>query len=400
MYQQIVCRSLYFNLDCSIHLTQNSTIMMRVKDILHLLETLAPPSLQESYDNAGLITGQPDWECTGAMVCLDATEAVIQEAAQHQCNLVIAHHPILFKGLKRLNGFHYTEKSIIRAIKQDIAIYAIHTNLDNVLHGVNGKIADLLEISNREILAPRKGDLLKLAVFVPVDYTETLLQALFTAGAGTIGNYDECSFRVTGEGTFRAGDGAQPFVGEPGIRHQETENRVEVIFPVWLSGKVLAAMKKAHPYEEVAYDLIPLSNLSLKTGSGIIGELPEPVNALDFLQKIATRFQVPVIKYTPLTGKPIKRVAVCGGAGSFLTQAAISQGADILISADYKYHDFFEANDQIIIADIGHFESEQFTSELLVEVLNENFPTFAVRKTSVRTNPVQYFISRKPDESA
>lgn len=400
MYQQIVCRSLQFELDCSIHFSLKLPIMMRVKEIIRILETLAPTSLQESYDNAGLITGQPDWECTGVLVCLDATEAVIQEAADHQCNLVIAHHPILFKGIKRLNGFHYTEKSIIRAIKQDIAIYAVHTNLDNVLQGVNGKIADLLGLTNQEILVPRKGDLMKLAVYVPVNHTEPLLQALFAAGAGSIGQYDECSFRVTGEGTFRAGTGANPFVGKIGVRHQESENRAEVIFPTWLTGKVVAAMKNVHPYEEVAYDLIPLSNQSHQTGSGLIGELPEAVDATQFLQQIAATFEVPVIRHTPLTGKKIQRVAVCGGAGSFLTHAAIARNADLIISADFKYHEFFEANDQIIIADIGHYESEQFTCDLLVDVLNENFPTFAVRKTSIRTNPVQYFFSRKPDESA
>ena len=364
---------------------------MQIQEIINALNIYAPPALQEDYDNAGLITGNAKWECTGALVCLDATEELIQEAIHKKCNLVVAHHPIVFKGLKKINGNNYVERAIILAIKHDIALFAIHTNLDNVLHGVNGKIADLLGLQNRQILSPKKSVLQQLSVFVPTAYKEQLLTALFDAGAGSIGNYSECSFSVAGEGSFKAMDGSRPFVGNHGERHLEAEEKIDVIFPVWKKAGIVQAMKLQHPYEEVAYNIYNLDNVYSETGSGIIGELTEKMNETQFLQKIQQIFGVPVIKHTALQHKIIQKVALCGGAGSFLTDAAIGAGADVYLTSDLKYHEYFDADSRLLLADIGHYESEQYTIELVFDHLREKFPNFAVLKTGINTNPVCYF---------
>lgn len=363
---------------------------MKIQDITQGLEQWAPPMLQESYDNAGLITGHPHQTCTGILVALDATPEVIDEAAQRGCNLVVAHHPIVFGGLKRINGKNYVEQAVIRAIKQDIAIYAIHTNLDNVLDGVNGRMADRLGLVNRRVLQPKRGMLYQLAVFVPHAQVEQVKQALFAAGAGHVGAYSECSFGVEGMGTFRGDASTNPFVGTVGVRHTEPETRVEVIFPAWLEKTVLRAMKAAHPYEEVAYSVYALQNEHQGLGSGLVGELPEPISEEDFIRLVKERFGLQALRHTPLRAKLVKTVALCGGAGSFLTKTAIGSGADWYLTGDVKYHEFFDADGRIVLADIGHYESEQFTIDLLVERLHEKFPTFAVLKTGVNTNPVRY----------
>ena len=363
-----------------------------ITDIVHYLESIAPPAYQESYDNAGLITGNGSWECTGVLTTLDATEEVVMEAVSCRCNLIVAHHPIVFGGLKKITGRNYVERTVIAAIKRDIAIYAIHTNLDNVVAGgVNGRIARKLGILGGQPLLPRDGVLQKLYCFVPVDHLEAVRAAVFAAGAGQIGAYSECSFAGEGTGTFTGGEGTDPFVGQPGKRHYEKEGRLEVVVPAHLSREVIRAMIAAHPYEEVAYDLVPLANVHPGVGSGLIGELAAEMEEVAFLDLIRAVFEVPVIRHTRLTGRPVKRVAVCGGAGSFLISKALSAGANFYITSDVKYHEFFDANDQLVIADIGHFESEQFTVDLLFEVLREKFRNFAVLKSVVRTNPVKYY---------
>lgn len=364
---------------------------MKIATVISFLEAWAPSSLQESYDNAGLITGSPEWDCTGIICSLDATEAVIREAKTRGCNLVVAHHPIIFGGLKKINGKNYVEQTIIRAIKEDIAIYAIHTNLDNVLSGVNGRIADQLGLLNQSILAEKDLTLKKLFTFVPVDHAEKVRTALFDAGGGQIGNYSECSFNSEGTGTFRAGEGANPFVGQLNERHSEPEIKLELVFPAHLQGNMIRALRAAHPYEEVAFDVVALANLHPTIGSGVIGELPEPLSEQEFLKKVKSVFGTPVIRHTAFSGQAVKRVAVCGGAGSFLISKALAKGADAYLTADMKYHEFFDANDRLLLADLGHYESEQFTIGLLEEVLAKKFPTFAVLKTEVETNPVRYF---------
>ena len=365
---------------------------MKIADITSYLESIAPLSLQEQYDNAGLITGQASWNCTGVLCSLDATEAVVQEAIDNKCNLVVSHHPIIFGGLKKINGKNYVERAVIAAIKNDIALYAIHTNLDNVLQGVNGKMADKLSLQNRSILSPKDSMLKKIFTFVPVDQAEQVRAAIFAAGAGHIGQYSECSFGAEGTGTFKAGAGTDPYVGNQGERHYEKELKIEIIFPAWLQAAVVRALISAHPYEEVAFDVLDLANNHPGIGSGMVGELPEPMDERAFLELVKKVFELTLIRHTPFTGLPVKKVALCGGAGSFLVSKALAIGADAFITADMKYHEFFDANDRMLIADIGHFESEQFTTELLAAVLQEKFLNFAVLKSKVKTNPVHYFL--------
>lgn len=365
---------------------------MQIIDIIRVLESKAPLSLQETYDNAGLLTGNQDWECKGILCTLDVTEAVIMEAKTRNCNLVVAHHPVIFSGLKKINGKNYVEKTVIAAIKNDIAIYAIHTNLDNRLDGVNDRIADRLGLINRRILDPKPGQLMKLFTFVPVDHAEKLRSALFAAGAGNIGEYSETSFNVEGTGSFKGSANTHPFVGEPGKRHEEKETKIEMILPAYLKPQVIKALMDAHPYEEVAYDIIALTNDLSEVGSGLIGELPEEMEETGFLHMLKTSFELELVRHTALLGKKLRKVAVCGGSGSFLTGKALAAGADVYVTADVKYHEFFDANDRMVLADIGHWESEQFTTDLLVEILQAKFPTFAVLKSGVKTNPVNYFI--------
>ena len=364
---------------------------MKIADLTNYLESLAPLSSQEPYDNCGLLTGSKNSELTNALIALDCTEAIIDEAIQKNCNLVIAHHPIIFKGLKKLTGRNYVERTIIKAIQNNIAIYAIHTNLDNYRFGVNKKIGDLLGVKNPQILQPAENKLIKLSVFVPADYAEKVIDAMFEAGAGTIGNYSECGFSTTGTGTFKAMDGANPFVGKKDQRHAAQEQKVEVLVTAHRLGVILQAMKQAHPYEEIAYDLIPLLNANTYEGAGMLGELETPMTETAFLQKLKETFKTGTIKHTALRDKMVKKIAWCGGSGSFLLGKAIASGADFYITGDFKYHEFFDADNQLVIADIGHFESEQFTIELIGALLQEKFPNFAPCLTETNTNPVNYF---------
>ena len=364
---------------------------MTISAFIKVLEKLAPISLKEDYDNVGLLVGESNWECSGTMICLDVTEAVIEEAIAKKCNLVIAHHPIIFGGLKKITAHNYVGRTIIKAIKNEVAIYAIHTNLDNVIDGVNGKIADMLGLLSRGVLSPKNQVLQKLAVYVPIASKALLMKALFEAGAGDIGHYAESSFSIEGLGTFKPMPGAQPYLGMVGTRHTEVEVKLEVVFPSWLQQNVLEAMHSAHPYEEVAYELFSLSNEFLEAGSGLLGVLPSPVEEKAFLSEIKKIFNVKAIKHTSFLGKPIQKVAVCGGAGHFLIKSAMAAGADIFITSDLKYHDFFESEGRVLLADIGHYESEQFTIDLLADELRQNFPNFAVLKTNVITNPVHTF---------
>lgn len=363
---------------------------MQIQQLISHLESLAPASLQEGYDNAGLLTGNNTWECSGAVTTLDATEAVVMEAVKHGCNLVITHHPIIFGGLKKITGKNYVEQAVIAAIKHDVAIYAIHTNLDNVITGVNSAIADKLGLVNRQVLLSKENILRKLVVYVPKDAADQVRQAIFDSGGGHIGNYSECSFNTPGEGTFKPGEGADPHVGIVGKLHFEDELRIEVIYPQWLQGPIVHAMLEAHPYEEVAYDIVGMLNSHQATGSGLIGDM-ESLEEDEFLRLVKRQFGLKALKHTPLLGKSIKKVAICGGAGSFLIKNALAAGVDAYLTSDIKYHEFFDADGRMLILDIGHYESEQFTIDLLYNLIHQKFPTFAVRKTEINTNPVSYF---------
>jgi dinuclear metal center YbgI/SA1388 family protein len=362
---------------------------MEVKSIAQIIESFAPLALQESYDNAGLLVGNPDMLTTGALLCIDVTEAVIDEAIALNVNLVISHHPLIFNGLKKITGQNEVQRCVIKAIKHDIAIYAAHTNIDNVIEGVNGRIADKIGLIKRTVLQP-KQNLLKLVTFIPKLHVQRVREAIFEAGAGTIGNYDSCSFNAEGYGSFRANENAKPFVGETDKIHYEEEVKIEVILPDYLSDKVLISMIKAHPYEEPAYDIIPLRNRFDNVGSGIVGELSDSIDEEVFLQQLKTIFGIKTIRHTALRGKPISKVAICGGSGSFLIPDAIKSKADIFISGDIKYHEFFQSENKIIIADVGHFETEQFTKDIFCDIIQKKLPTFAVHISKINTNPIIY----------
>jgi len=365
---------------------------MKLAQLTAYLESLAPLAYQEDYDNAGLIVGHPDMEVSQALISLDCTEAVVDEAIASRCQVIISHHPIVFRGLKKFNGKTYVERVVEKAIRHNIAIYAIHTNLDNIMTGVNAKICETLGLKNCRVLVPKHGLLKKLVTFVPQAHAEAVRNALFAAGAGHIGNYSEASFNAHGTGTFKGNEHANPYIGERGSRHSESEVRVETIYPAILESKVLMALVLAHPYEEVAYDLYNLTNPNQQVGAGMIGELEAGATEQSFLYHIKEKMHCHVIRHTAYTGKHVKKVAVCGGAGGFLLKQAIAAGADVFITADYKYHEFFDADGKLLIADIGHFESEQFTQQLLYEIITKKFTNFAVRLTEVNTNPVKYFI--------
>lgn len=365
---------------------------MKIKEVVDCLENIAPTALQEDYDNAGLLIGSETDECNGILTTLDVTEDIIKEALQNKCNLIVAHHPIIFKGLKKLNGKNYVERVVMEVIKNNIAVYAIHTNLDNVLNGVNEKIAQKINLKDTEVLSPKENTLKKLVTFVPKVHAAKVRDALFMAGVGMIGKYSECSFNAEGTGTFKAKEGADPFVGKIGTRHEENEIRIEVIFPGYLQYEIIKKLKKAHPYEEVAYDIYQLTNFQNEVGSGLVGTLPEPISELELLSLVKEKFKLTIIRHTAFLHKKISKIAVCGGSGSFLIPAAKASGAEAYITSDIKYHEFFDADNKIFLADIGHYESEQFTIELLADILQQKFPNFAVLKTKLSTNPVNYFI--------
>jgi dinuclear metal center YbgI/SA1388 family protein len=362
-----------------------------IQELTDFMASLAPPAYQEDYDNAGLIVGNPATTITGVLLALDCTENVVAEAVRRGCNVVVAHHPIVFRGLKKLNGKNYVERTVIDAIRADVALYAIHTNLDHVAHGVNAMIASRLGLSKVRVLAPKRQLLMKLTFFVPDQQSQTVLDALFATGAGHVGNYSECSFQLAGEGTFKPGIDTNPYLGEVGKLERVAEKRVEVLFPAHLETRIMQVLRRSHPYEEVAYYLHRLENEHQDVGAGAIGELPQPMSSSDFLGYVKERMNVNVIKYTPTEAPMVRRVAVCGGAGSFLLPNALSAQADAFITADFKYHEFFDAENRIMICDIGHYESEVFTKQLLFNHISKKFDNFALYLSEVNTNPVSYY---------
>ncbi|MEJ5317514.1 MAG: Nif3-like dinuclear metal center hexameric protein [Tenuifilum sp.] len=363
---------------------------MTVREVTSILESFAPLAFQEDYDNSGLILGDANMEVTVVLLTIDVTPQVVAEAVAGGANLIVAHHPLIFKGLKRITGKSYVEQVVVNAIRNNIAIYAAHTNIDSVQGGVSFKMAEVLGLTSTQVLSPLTGQLVKLVTFVPTEYAEAVRQAMFNAGAGVIGNYDSCSFNIQGQGTFRAGDGTNPFVGEKGKIHFEPEVRVETIVPRHILSAVVKAMVEAHPYEEVAYDVYPLDLPYKKAGLGVVGDLPEPMNTIDFVKHVKQQFRAPCVRYTNPVKDFISRVAICGGSAISLLNDAIAANADVFITADVKYHQFFDAENRIVIIDIGHFESEQFTIDIFYDLLSKKISNFAVLKSKVRTNPINY----------
>jgi dinuclear metal center YbgI/SA1388 family protein len=371
-------------------LDEPNRLNMKIREIANFIESFAPPGLQEPYDNVGLLIGDAEQDVEGALISLDLTGDVLDEAIAGGFGLIITHHPLIFGELKRITGSTAQERMILKAIRNDIAIYAAHTNLDNVHHGVNAVLSEKLGIADPAILLPAGGKLFKLVTFVPSAHAAEVREALFRAGAGHIGNYDSCSYNLDGVGTFRAGEGTDPFVGAKGVIHYEKETRIEVVFPEHLTAGLVSSLLEAHPYEEVAYDLYPLKNDYALAGSGMVGVLAKAIDERSFLEHLREVLGIPILRHSGFTGRNIKKVAVCGGSGSFLIGKALAAGADAFVTADIKYHQFFGAEGRMLIVDAGHYETEQFTKELLYGILKEKFPTFALRISQVNTNAVHY----------
>jgi dinuclear metal center YbgI/SA1388 family protein len=363
---------------------------MKLKELTDFLESFAPLSYQESYDNSGLLTGDPEAEINAALLSLDVTPGIVLEAISNHCNLIISHHPFIFRGLKRIEAGRPESDILSGVIKNDIAVYAAHTNMDNAINGINGFLAGKLGLNNIKILSKKSGMLYKLVTFVPVAQSMKVRNALFDAGAGVIGKYDCCSYNIQGHGTFRASDASNPFVGQKNILHTEEETRIEIIFPGFLRDDLTQALLKSHPYEEVAYDIYKLENDFPGCGAGILGELQEAISGTTFLENVKKELNINVIRHTEISSKPIRKVALCSGSGSFLIPDSIRAGAEVFLTADIKYHDFFDANLRILLADIGHYESEQWIKDLLRKRLIEKFPNFAVLSSGLNTNPVKY----------
>ncbi|MBT8268600.1 MAG: Nif3-like dinuclear metal center hexameric protein [Flavobacteriaceae bacterium] len=364
---------------------------MTVRDVIRELDSIAPLAYAEDFDNVGLLVGNPQQEVTGILVTLDTLESVVDEAIDKDCNCIVSFHPIIFKGLKKITGSNYVEKAVMRAIRNDVAILCIHTALDNALEGVNDRICEQLDLLNRKILIPKEETIRKLTTYVPAEKHENVRKALFEAGAGEIGKYSNCSFNIDGTGTFKGDDTSTPSYGEKGVFHSEKEIKLTLTFQKHLESGILKALFEAHPYEEVAFEVITLNNANQTIGMGMIGDLKTPMNEQDFLNFVKTRMNTSLIRHSALNKKTIKKVAVLGGSGSFAISSAQNAGADAYITADLKYHDFFQANESLLLMDIGHYESEQYTKSLLVQNLKKKMPNFAVILSDINTNPVKYF---------
>jgi|TARA_B110000263_G_scaffold167618_1_gene145986 dinuclear metal center YbgI/SA1388 family protein len=363
---------------------------MKIRDITNYLEEIAPLHYQEDYDNSGLLTGNLEDDAEGVLITLDCTEEVVNEAINKKFNLIVAHHPLIFNPLKKITGSNFVERTLIKALKNNIAIYSIHTNLDNVYNGVNSKIAEKLDLINCEILLPKNKLVKQLVVYCPPTHSDALKEAMLDNGAGTFKNYDHCSFSIYGQGTFRPKKGSSPFIGDIGVEHRSEEIRLEFFIKKGFENSLIKVMKDNHPYEQIAYQMYTLDNISDDIGAGMIGELSNEIESDKFLKIIKDKMQTSCIRYTSLLKKKIKYVAICGGSGSFLLEQAKNKKADIFISSDFKYHEFFNSDGKIIIADIGHFESEQFTKELIYDFLSKKFTKFAVQLSNVNTNPINY----------
>lgn len=365
---------------------------MTISEVISKIELRIPLQQAEDFDNVGLLCGVPDRNVSGILVCHDALENVVDEAIQKNCNLIVCFHPIIFSGLKSLTGKNYVERAVLKAIENKIAIYAIHTAFDNDFFGVNHGICSHLGLKDLKILQPKKNNLKQLTVFVPKEQSEQVKEALFSAGAGNIGFYDECSFTLNGNGTFRPTEGSNPFSGQQDVRENADEDMISVIFEGYKQGRIISAMKAAHPYEEVAHQIYQLENDNQHTGLGMYGDLEEGMEEQDFLKFVKEKFGLELIKHSDFTSKKIKRVGVLGGSGASGIKAALSQKCDAYLTGDIKYHDYFLAESKMMICDIGHYESEQFVTQQLFEILSQKFSTFAISKSIEKTNPVNYFI--------
>jgi len=363
---------------------------LTIKNITDYLEAWAPLSQAEDFDNVGLLVGDFNTKVTGILVALDTTEAVINEALTNNCNLIVSFHPIIFSGLKHINNTSFVERVVTKAIKNNIVIYSMHTALDNAFNGVSGKMADIIGLKEKQILIPKLSTIKKLTTYVPHASATIVRNALFEAGAGNIGNYKNCSFNVQGQGTYKGNENSNPTIGKKGALHTEPETLISLTFQGYLENNIINALFKSHPYEEVAFEVVTLNNKNQNIGLGIIGNLPKPMDTQDFINLLKNKFVAKGIRTSTLINKSIHKVAVLGGSGSFAINNAKRTKADVYVTADLKYHDFFKADNKLILIDIGHYESEQFTKNIIVDYLTKKFLNFAIILSKINTNPINY----------
>ncbi|MCH5319750.1 MAG: Nif3-like dinuclear metal center hexameric protein [Paramuribaculum sp.] len=365
--------------------------MTTIRDIISLIEDFAPSALQESYDNCGLQVGDATLECTGALLCVDARPEIVEEAKRKGLNLIICHHPLFFKGLKRIIGNTQVEKTAWAAIKHDIAIYASHTSLDNARGGVSFSMAEALGLNNIRFLSPQDDKILKLSVWIPRAHALDLRDQLFMAGCGQLGNYDNCSFSVEGTGTFRPLEGSCPADGTINALHSGEEVRLELLLPRWIKSKVEETILLNHPYEEPAYEFSSVTIGTKSSGLGAVGELSSPITAVSLIERIKSTFNSPVVRCNRFDiHTPVRKVALCGGSGSSFIENAIREKAQVYITSDTGYHAFVDYADKILIADIGHFESENCAKNIFYGIIKEKFPNFAVEYSKTESNPIIY----------
>ncbi len=346
--------------------------ILRIQDLVGMVHRLYPPALAEDWDNVGLQVGDPAAEVSRVLVCLDPSENIIEQAVARGAQAVVAHHPLIFKPLKSLVPSGQTGSTLFRAVRDGIAVICAHTNLDRAQNGLNDWLAGRLGLEGvRPLEAPAEGGLVKLVVFVPAGYENRVAEALFKAGAGQIGNYDQCSFRAAGSGTFRGGADSDPFLGEPGVREAAAEVRLETIVPRELVSRVLPKLIKAHPYQEVAYDLVPLANVRPGIGLGRIGRLAQETGAAAFAARVKAALQASSLRLVGADEARVKKVAVCGGSGASLIREAARQGADAMVTGDVKYHEAQLAQELgLVLIDAGHFATEHLAVQGLAAHLN------------------------------
>lgn len=358
------------------------------------MERWAPLALASERDNSGLQIGSGQQRVTKILVTLDLNSNVIDEAHQKKADLIISHHPLLFHALRSVNPDEHIGSIVTSCVKYGIAIYSAHTNLDFTQNGVSTTLALKLGLSRIEPLMKNQRVSKKIVVFVPHDYIDRVRHAMMEAGAGTIGNYTDCSFAAHGIGTFKPTPNATPFIGTIGKLERVNEARLEMLSPSWKLEAVIAAMKRAHPYEEIAYDIYNRVNTEADYGVGAIGTLSHPMKPRQFLTHVADTLRIPSLRYSGNPQQMISVVAVCGGSGSDLLSTAAQHGADAFVTADISYHRFMEKHHSILFIDAGHYETEVPVVPIICKYLKQNLTdsTIEVIKSKTMKNNVQYFI--------
>ncbi|HUN66397.1 MAG TPA: Nif3-like dinuclear metal center hexameric protein [Bacteroidota bacterium] len=364
---------------------------MVLRDIDRLLEEWAPKALAWEGDNVGIQIGNPSGKIRTILLALDLTDEVVREAVRRRADLVMTHHPLLFRPPRALRTDDRTGRLALALARNNIALHALHTNLDFAPGGVSHALAKELGLDRIATLQPLTGQFQKIVVFVPLSHSDAVMEAMAGEGAGRIGNYDRCSFRTAGSGTFRPLSGARPYTGSAGVLEQVGEERIEMIVPRWKSGRVIEAMRRVHPYEEVAFDLFDLATEVTGYGAGAVGSLPRAMTLRGFLAHVRRRLGTPHLRYAGRPERPVRTVAVCGGSGGEYLPAALRAGADAFVTADLRYHTFQGCDGALALIDAGHYETEV--------VVLRHLRAYLKSRPEIRTGGVKVFVTAQNTNS-